>query len=215
MTFNDFIKEEMQKDYFKNILEVVRQQEKKYLLSPENEYRYNSFLKIDINKIHTVIVSNSPFPYTYASDGLAFSSRSEETSYEMRRFKRLFEDFLEIRVENDKASWVKNGFMMLPRELTVINGKRRNENVWTPFTCNLVKFLINDKSKKRAFLFFDKMYDLLRMDIAKNKKDIFAAKINFKDKRQNYYELFLNDYVKFLKQNGIQLKLPKRGIYYE
>lgn len=215
MTFNDFVKEEMQKDYFKNILEVVRQQEKKYLLSPENEYRYNSFLEIDIDKIHTVIVSNSPFPYTYASDGLAFSSRSEETSYEMRRFKRLFEDFLEIRVENDKASWVKNGFMMLPRELTVINGKRRNDNIWTPFTCNLVKFLINDKSKKRAFLFFDKMYDLLRMDIAKNKKDIFAAKINFKDKRQNYYELFLNDYVKFLKQNGIQLKLPKRGIYYE
>jgi uracil-DNA glycosylase len=152
-----WINAEMEKSYVQQIIAEAERRNKKALLSPDPDHWFDCLRFPDYRKIHTIIVGNAPYHYTYAADGLAFSS-CDDVDYETARLHAKISADLGIEYDTSdctKQRWLEQGILCFPLSFTATNGKAyRYDPLWHPLTENILNYFITDE-QIRAFLFFD------------------------------------------------------------
>ena len=153
----EWINNEITQPYVKQIIAEAERRNKVALLSPDRDYWFDCLRFPDYNKIHTIIVGNSPYPFNYASDGFAFSSLDDVDTEIQRLYAKLYADLgVCYRLsDNTKQRWLDQGILCFPLSLTTPSGKaNRYDPLWHPFTESILNYFITDE-QMRAYLFFD------------------------------------------------------------
>ena len=153
----EWLSEETHKPYFQAILEKAEQLNRTSLITPDRDKWFRTLLFEDIAKIHTIIICNRPYIYSYAADGLGLSC-IDEADYEMGLLYRKLDRELGViynQEDNTKDRWLEQGVLILPIELTAFDGKRNDHSIlWRPFTQAVLRYFIED-DQRRAFIFLD------------------------------------------------------------
>lgn len=176
----DWYNKEINKDYFKNILEYNEYLDRHECLSPLREFWFNAFEVKDMQKVHTVITSSYPYFDSYAADGLAFSSIDEADDNMLKLYRTIWSDLgiTYDQSDNSKERWKEQGVLLMPMQLTCMNGALHSEeSSWLPFTKEVLRLLLEDK-QKRAFILLDKY--------TKYMPDLFARRDKYNQLIYNY-----------------------------
>lgn len=200
MTWNEFIKQEGEKDYYKDLKQFIGKERETKLIHPESSKLFNSFKFTPFNKVRVVILGDEPYAATNYNDGLAWSSiNSIRTRSLVNIFDEIINDWApNFKNSNDKAfagnslkQWAEDGVLLLNAINTVEDGKAHSHKNkgWEQFTQNAISLL----SKERDHLVFmlwgvdlqgyerliDKKKHLILKSSSPRKKDTFSGNKHF------------------------------------
>lgn len=160
MTWEEFLKEEMNKDYYKSLMEFVCDEYNNKIIYPKQELIFNALNKTPLSDVKVVIIGQDPYHTPGFANGLAFSVNDGVPIP-----KSLVNIFKEINLElginipknGNLSNWAQNGVLLLNRILTVEKGKPLSHKGigWETFTTNVLK-LLNKQNQKIVFLLFGK-----------------------------------------------------------
>lgn len=147
MKWEDFFKQEEQKDYYKDLMKSI---EKAYITSvvfPSKDKIFNAFSLTPISNLKVVILGQDPYHGVGQAQGLAFSTPSDiKNPPSMRNILKEIEDDLKLKSvceHGDLNSWAKDGVLLINAILTVEQAKPKSHHKlgWEIFTDNLIKFI--------------------------------------------------------------------------
>jgi len=137
--FGTFEKEEFKKDYFKTLSEKVRSEYLTKTVFPHPSRVFRAFELVKPEDIRVVILGQDPYHTPLVADGLAFSTRPENTIP-----PSLLNIFKEIETEYGKpcnrnpdlTRWAKQGVLLLNASLSVRSGQANShaDYGWHTFT---------------------------------------------------------------------------------
>lgn len=123
-SWDDFIKEQSDKEYFKSIMQLLAEARKSKCIYPNKELLFNAFKKTDIHNIKICIIGQDPY-HSGVACGLAFGvdKQSKIPPSLCNIFKELKND-VGISSFEDKSleCWCKNGVFLINTALTVEAG---------------------------------------------------------------------------------------------
>lgn len=149
------LKDEFEKEYFKNIISRVNCEYISKIIYPEYSNIFNAFKLTDYDKVKVVILGQDPYHGDGEAHGLSFSVREG-----IRRppslnniFKELKDDLGIYRVNNDLSDWGRQGVLLLNSILTVEKDKAASHKDigWEIFTDNVIKKL-NERDEPIVFI---------------------------------------------------------------
>ncbi|MFA9373220.1 MAG: uracil-DNA glycosylase [Poseidonibacter sp.] len=147
MTWNDFFKEEEQKDYYKNLIKQVNEAYLKTTVFPVKEKIFNAFDLTPISNLKVVLLGQDPYHGFGQAQGLAFSTPKEiKNPPSMKNIIKEIEDDLQRESfcnDGDLTPWAKDGVLLINAILTVEESKAKSHHKmgWEIFTDNLIKFI--------------------------------------------------------------------------
>ena len=154
------LKEEFEKEYFKEILDFIEGEYSKKTIYPPYEDIFNAFKLTDVDDVKVVILGQDPYHEEGQAHGLAFST--PEGRPIPRSLKNIFK---EINAEYDYPipesgclePWAKQGVFLLNTVLTVEAGNANSHSKcgWQTFTDNVIK-LLNEQTQPIVFLLWGK-----------------------------------------------------------
>ena len=143
MTFEDFVKEEEKKDYYKKLMNFVDEEYSNYLCHPDRNLIFSAFKFTPFNKIKVVILGQDPYHEINQAHGLAFSVLCEKLPPSLKNIYKEMESDLGVSINQDGnlEYLAKQGVLLLNTVLTVRNGKADSHKKmgWETFTDNLIK----------------------------------------------------------------------------
>ena len=189
-----WLNKEKEKKYFKDIYDSEIKRNKSILLSPDEEYWFNSINFKEINDLLVIIIGDFPHNENYCSNGFAFSSLYESDFYINELYRKIYKD-INIYPDMDnlnKEIWLEQGILCLPLELTIPSGaKNTHQNIWLPFTKRILWYLIHQR-KPKVFLFLNEDYGKIK-DLLWDSKSLphLYLKYNIYDIRYSKENIFL------------------------
>lgn len=168
-SWKEIISQEMKKDYYKQIVDFLHEDVKKYEIYPNKQDIFNAFKLCPLDKTKVVLLGQDCYHNPLQAHGLAFSVRQNITAPPSLKniFKELKED-LNIKPPNHGCleSWAKQDVLLLNSALTV----RRNQpgshlKIWQPFTDKIIRVL-NDNKQPIVFVLWG--------SFAKSKKEFIT-----------------------------------------
>ena len=153
--WKDFFEKEKNKEYFKNLMDFLKEDAKHYKIFPEKQDIFNAFLLTPYSNVKAVIIGQDPYHGENQAHGLAFSVKKDEKIPPSLRniYKELESDLgIEKPSHGNLEDWAKNGILLLNAVLTVREGEaasHRNKG-WEVFTDNVIRFL-NDRESPVVF----------------------------------------------------------------
>lgn len=184
-SWKKFVKKEMDKDYFQNIFENIKKDQKDgKLIFPFPNKVFETLKYTKKSNLKCVIIGQDPYinyqeignKIVPQAMGLSFSvPKSVKVPPSLKNiYKELDESIegFEIPMHGDLSRWVKQeNIILLNAALTVVEGRSNShKKIWAKFTDNLIKY-ISDKCENVVFLLwgnFAKSKALL-IDIKKHK----------------------------------------------
>ena len=149
------LKEEYEKDYFKNIMDIVRDEYKNKEIFPSEDRVFYAFKETSYKDTRVVILGQDPYHGVGEANGLCFSvNRGIKIPPSLRNiFKELYSDLEIERVDTDLSDWAKSGVLLLNSVLTVERDKPASHKFvgWEEFTDNVIKRL-NEKEEPVVFI---------------------------------------------------------------
>lgn len=139
MEWDFFIKQEQDKDYFKNINNILQNKDSYY---PKYEDVYNAFKLTKYNDIKVVIIGQDPYHEENQAHGLAFSVLNNKAPKSLQNiFKELYSDLNIKRTNTNLSDWAKQGVFLINSTLTVKKHEANShKNIgWQIFTDNVIK----------------------------------------------------------------------------
>ena len=155
--WNELLKEEFEKPYYKILSESVNQAYKTSTVYPPAKLVFNALQLCSFNSIKVVIIGQDPYHGLGQANGLSFSVNDgiRKPPSLQNIFKELQTDIagFEIPESGNLESWAKQGVLMLNAVLTVQEGLPGSHKSfgWELFTDSLIK-LISDKKEQVVFL---------------------------------------------------------------
>ena len=158
MFHNDWDKvlsEELQKDYFKNLLkEVSSLYEEKIIYTPKKDV-FNAF-RLSYKDIKVVILGQDPYHGEGEAHGFAFSCLKNPIPPSLKNiYKELYDDLgiQKNMLDGNLLPWVKQGVMLLNTGLTVEKDKPNSHKDlgWHIFTDEVIRKL-NERDKPIVFI---------------------------------------------------------------
>lgn len=158
MEWEDFIQEEMKKDYFYNLFKFLSLEEEKYKIYPAKENIFNAFKYCKFNDTKVVILGMDPYIKPNQAHGLSFSVPSGEIIP-----PSLNNIFKEIKTDLDKKNhrftsgnlegWSQQGVLLLNTALTVRHGQSGSHMHcgWQTFTNKIIS-IINSQDRPIVYL---------------------------------------------------------------
>ena len=151
------LNEEFHKDYFSNIVELLRnERESKQLIYPPGSLIFNAFNLTDFKDVKVVILGQDPYHGAGQANGLAFSVQQgiKPPPSLLNIYKEIEADLGVNMPKNngDLTSWAKQGVLLLNASLTV-RADQPNSLAgigWHHFTDAVIKIL---SSKKEHLVF--------------------------------------------------------------
>ena len=155
MVWQDFFKEEIKKDYYKQLMAFVRKEYKIGVCHPDYDKIWNAFILTPLEKVKVVILGQDPYHNYHQAHGLAFSVLCKELPPSLKNIYQEMEDDLKIKVNQDgNLSYLsEQGVLLLNSILTVEKDKpASHKNLgWEIFTDAIIKKL-NQKKEPIVFI---------------------------------------------------------------
>ncbi len=154
--WDNLLKEEYEKEYFKKLIERINKEyEIKTIFPPKGEV-FNAFKLTEYDNIKVVILGQDPYHGTGEAEGLSFSVKENIKMPPSLQniFKELNSDLnYNIPKNGSLKKWAKEGVLLLNSILTVEKDKAlSHKNLgWEIFTDEVIK-LINKKETPVVFI---------------------------------------------------------------
>lgn len=154
-SWDNILEKEMQKDYFLNIKNFIKEERTKKTIYPTKEDLFRAFRLTEFKDIKVVIIGQDPYHGENEAMGLCFSVRKGITMPPSLRniFKELEDDLGIKRTNTDLTDWANQGIFLLNTVLTVEKDKANSHKDigWQEFTDFVIKE-INDKKDNVIFV---------------------------------------------------------------
>lgn len=154
-SWDEVLKEEMQKEYFLNLQEFINNERKTKVIFPKEEDVYNAFKLTDFNDIKVVILGQDPYHGEGEAIGLSFAiGEGTKMPPSLRNILKEYKsDIGEALTAEDFANLPKKGVFLLNTVLTVEkdNPNSHKEKGWEIFTDFVIRE-INEKLDHVVFI---------------------------------------------------------------
>lgn len=173
--WDNLLKEEYQKEYFKNLIEKVNNEYKTKTIFPPKDEIFNAFKLTEYNNIKVVILGQDPYHGVGEAEGLSFSVKENiKIPPSLQNiFKELNNDLnYNIPTNGSLKKWAKEGVLLLNSILTVEKDKAlSHKNIGCEtFTDEIIK-LINKKETPVVFILWG--------NYAKTKEKYITNKVHY------------------------------------
>lgn len=145
------LEKEMNKEYFKNLINFIKLEYKNKNIYPEKKYIFRVFKELSYSDIKVVILGQDPYHTEGMANGLSFSVNKD-----VRIPPSLKNIYIELKndlnIDNfthgDLSNWINQGVFLLNSTLTVEESKpNSHSNIgWQIFTNEVISIL--DKREK-------------------------------------------------------------------
>lgn len=169
-SWNEFIHQESEKPYYKQLEKKIAFERKKNIIFPPKSETFNAFALTPLNKVKVVILGQDPYHEPNQAHGLAFSVKSGQIPPSLQNiYKELQNEFdFPIPKRNGNLTpWTKQGVLLLNSTLTVQKGAANSHANfgWQTFTDNAIS-LLNQQKSPIVFILWGKN--------ARSKKDLIT-----------------------------------------
>lgn len=148
-SWDKILKEEINKDYFKNLVIFLNQENLAKIIYPKKEDLFKALKVTDYDNVKVLILGQDPYHGEGEANGLCFSVNAgiKKPPSLNNIFKELKEDLNIERTNTDLIDWAVQGVLLLNTVLTVEKDKPfSHKNIgWEMFTDNIIKELNNKK----------------------------------------------------------------------
>ena len=153
--WDNILKDEYNKDYFKNLMNFVNEEYKNKICFPQYNDIFNALKYTSFNDVKVVILGQDPYHGEKEAHGLSFSVNDyiKCPSSLNNIFKELYNDLGIKKVNNNLIGWSKQGVLLLNSILTVEKDKplsHKNKG-WEIFTDKIIEKL-NERQEKIIFV---------------------------------------------------------------
>ena len=155
-TWDYLLTEEVNKEYFKELINYVNNEYKQKTIYPKKAEVFNAFKYTDYNNVKVVILGQDPYHGPNQAEGLSFSVSNEVLKPPSLKniFKELESDLgIPFPEHNSLKPWAKEGVLLLNAVLTVEEHKPASHanKGWETFTDEIIKIL-NKKEEPVVFI---------------------------------------------------------------
>lgn len=152
----ELLKEEFEKDYFKNLQDFLRNEYTKYQIYPAEDKIFNALNHLPFDKIKVVIIGQDPYHEPNQAQGLSFSVPSDITiPPSLVNIMDEIEKDLNIVCKKDGnlERWANQGVLLLNTVLTVRRGQANShkDKGWENLTRKIIE-LVGKREKPVVFL---------------------------------------------------------------
>ena len=154
--WDDILKEEINKEYFHNLIEFVKKEYKEKIIYPKQTEIFKAFRNTAYQDVKVVILGQDPYHGVNQAEGLTFSVKvgvNKPPSLQ-NIFKELQSDLgYSIPEHGSLVSWTNEGVLLLNTVLTVEAGKPASHKDlgWEKFTDSVIR-KVNEKSTPVVFI---------------------------------------------------------------
>lgn len=170
-----YLKDEFNKEYFKNILKQIEKEYKEKTCYPPKNEIFNAFRYTTYENLKVVIIGQDPYHGENQAEGLSFSVKNTVPRPPSLQniFKELESDLkIKIPTNNSLIPWAKEGVLLLNAVLTVEEKRPASHQMigWETFTDEVIK-IINKKESPVVFILWG--------NFARNKKKLITNPNHF------------------------------------
>lgn len=154
--WDNLLKEEVNKEYFKTLINYINEEYKEKTIYPKKTEVFNAFKYTDYDNVKVVILGQDPYHGPNQAEGLSFSVSNEVIKPPSLKniFKELESDLgIPFPEYNSLKPWAKEGVLLLNAVLTVEEHKPASHanKGWETFTDEIIKIL-NKKEEPVVFI---------------------------------------------------------------
>lgn len=155
-SWDEVLKDEYQKDYFKNIINFIDKEYCEKSIFPPKDNVLRAFKLTDYNHVKVVILGQDPYHGINEANGLAFSvSKGIRLPPSLQNiYKELYNDLgITISTNGDLEKWAREGVLLLNSVFTVEKDKpASHKNIgWEQFSDEVIK-KVNEKNIPVVFI---------------------------------------------------------------
>ena len=155
-SWDEILKEEYQKDYFKNIAMFINKEYREKTIFPPKSNILRAFKLTDYNNVKVVILGQDPYHGINEANGLAFSvSKGVRLPPSLQNiYKELYNDLgITVSTNGDLEKWAREGVLLLNSVFTVEKDKpASHKNIgWEQFSDEVIK-KVNEKTTPVVFI---------------------------------------------------------------
>jgi uracil-DNA glycosylase len=155
MLWNQFIEEELKKDYYKKLVSFLLEEDQKHLIFPNIKNRFNALKLTPFESVNVVIIGQDPYHDHHQAHGLAFSVENNNLPPSLKNiFTELVSDLkIAYPKTGNLTKWAKQGVLLLNTILTVrAHEPLSHQNKgWEIFTLEIIKKL-NERTDPIVFI---------------------------------------------------------------
>ncbi len=205
------LKDEYEKEYFKNLLNYINEEYNNKTVYPLKENIFKALEYTDYNDIKVVILGQDPYHGEGEAQGLSFSIPNDiRITPSLRNiFKELKNDLNIERTNTDLSDWAKQGILLLNAILTVCKDTplSHKDKGWEIFTDEIIK-KINEREEPVVFILWG--------NYARSKKKLITNKNHYIIESAHPSPLSASrgffDSKPFSKTNNILISINKESI---
>ena len=168
-SWDNILKDEFKKDYFKELVKFLNIENKTKTIFPKSEDLFKALKLTDYNDVNVVILGQDPYHGEKEANGLCFSvNHGVQTPPSLQNiFKELKSDLGITRTNTDLTDWAEQGILLLNTVLTVEKDKAFSHRGkgWEIFTDKIIEKL-NEKEDPIVFVLWG--------NAAKSKKNLLT-----------------------------------------
>ena len=155
-SWDEILKDEYQKDYFKNIDMFVNKEYREKTIFPPKSNILRAFKLTDYDNVKVVILGQDPYHGINEANGLAFSvSKGVRLPPSLQNiYKELYNDLgITVSTNGDLEKWAREGVLLLNSVFTVEKDKpASHKNIgWEQFSDEVIK-KVNEKNTPVVFI---------------------------------------------------------------
>ena len=168
--WDNLLEEEYKKEYFKELMDFVKNEYKTKTIYPKQNEVFNAFRYTSFDNVKVVILGQDPYHGPNQAEGLSFSVSNEVIKPPSLKniFKELESDLgIQFPEANSLKPWAKEGVLLLNAVLTVQEHMptSHKDKGWETFTDNVIKIL-NERKEPIVFILWG--------TYARNKKELIT-----------------------------------------
>ena len=155
-SWDEILKDEYQKDYFKNIAMFINKEYREKTIFPPKSNILRAFKLTDYDNVKVVILGQDPYHGINEANGLAFSvSKGVRLPPSLQNiYKELYNDLgITVSTNGDLEKWAREGVLLLNSVFTVEKDKpASHKNIgWEQFSDEVIK-KVNEKNTPVVFI---------------------------------------------------------------
>lgn len=173
--WDKLLEKEYEKEYFKSLIEFVKQEYKTKTIYPKQNEVFNAFRYTTFEDLKVVILGQDPYHGPNQAEGLSFSVSNDVLKPPSLQniFKELESDLgIQFPKHNSLKPWAKEGVLLLNAVLTVEEHTptSHKDKGWEKFTDEIIS-IINKKTTPVVFILWG--------SYARNKKKLITNPIHY------------------------------------
>lgn len=153
--WDNVLKDEYNKDYFKRLRSFLKKEYSTKICYPKKEEIFNALKYTNYEDVKVVILGQDPYHGENEAHGFCFSVRStvKRPPSLNNILKELYDDLKIVRKENELTSWAEQGVLLLNSVLTVVKDTPLSHRGigWEEFTDSIIK-KINEKDSTVVYI---------------------------------------------------------------